>query len=92
MLNQPLSEEDLNSIYNWVDQIPLTRPKKNIARDFSDGLLVAEIVYYFIPKLVDVYEVIIIKQIHNYSTANSMKQKRYNWETLNTKVLKKIDL
>jgi hypothetical protein len=24
-------------IYNWVDEIPLSRPKRNIARDFSDG-------------------------------------------------------
>ena len=24
-------------IYGWVDSIPLTRPKKNISRDFSDG-------------------------------------------------------
>ena len=24
-------------IYNWVDEIPLSRPKKNITRDFSDG-------------------------------------------------------
>lgn len=23
-------------MYNWVDEIPLSRPKKNIARDFSD--------------------------------------------------------
>ena len=24
-------------LYNWVDEIPLSRPKKNIARDFADG-------------------------------------------------------
>lgn len=27
----------MQMIYNWVDEIPLTRPKRNIARDFSDG-------------------------------------------------------
>lgn len=32
-----LSEEDMQMIYNWVDEIPLSRPKRNIARDFSDG-------------------------------------------------------
>lgn len=32
-----LSEEEMQLIYNWVDEIPLSRPKKNIARDFSDG-------------------------------------------------------
>jgi len=32
-----LDEEEMQMIYNWVDEIPLTRPKRNIARDFSDG-------------------------------------------------------
>lgn len=26
----------MQEVYNWVDEIPLSRPKKNIARDFSD--------------------------------------------------------
>lgn len=51
---QPLTEDELNSIYNWVDQIPLSRQKKNIARDFSDGVLMAEIVHFFLPKMIDV--------------------------------------
>jgi hypothetical protein len=32
-----LDEEEMQMIYNWVDEIPLSRPKRNIARDFSDG-------------------------------------------------------
>ena len=32
-----LDEEDMQMIYNWVDEIPLSRPKKNIGRDFADG-------------------------------------------------------
>ncbi len=32
-----LDEEEMQKIYNWVDEIPLSRPKRNIARDFSDG-------------------------------------------------------
>jgi hypothetical protein len=27
----------MQMIYNWIDEIPLSRPKRNIARDFSDG-------------------------------------------------------
>jgi hypothetical protein len=27
----------MQQIYAWVDDIPLTRPKRNITRDFSDG-------------------------------------------------------
>ena len=32
-----LDEDEMQTIYNWVDEIPLSRPKKNITRDFSDG-------------------------------------------------------
>ena len=32
-----LSEEDMQSLYAWVDEVPLSRPKKNISRDFADG-------------------------------------------------------
>ena len=31
-----MTEEEMQEVYNWVDEIPLSRPKKNIARDFSD--------------------------------------------------------
>ena len=74
----PVSEEELQLLYTWVDDIPLSRPKKNIARDFSDGVLMAEIVKHFFPKLV---------QLHNYSTASSHSQKLYNWNTLNRTLL-----
>lgn len=29
--------DHLDEIYDWIDQIKFSRPKKNIARDFSDG-------------------------------------------------------
>ena len=32
-----LDDNELQKIYVWVDSVPLTRPKRNIARDFSDG-------------------------------------------------------
>ncbi len=52
-----LSDEELQRLFAWVDTIPLSRAKKNIARDFSDGVLAAECVAYYFPKLVD---------LHNY--------------------------
>ena len=76
-----ITEEELQVIYNWIDSIPLSRPKRNISRDFSDGCLCAEVVKHYIPKLVD---------LHNYSQAHSVAQKVYNWNTLNLKVLKKF--
>lgn len=46
--------------YAWIDEIPLSRPKRNITRDFSDGVMVAEVIHHFIPKLIS---------MHNYSPA-----------------------
>ena len=77
-----LDEEDMQIIYNWVDEIPLSRPKRNISRDFADGVLMAEIVHHYFPKYVE---------LHNYSQANSVTKKTYNWNTLNQKVFKKLN-
>ena len=74
-----ISEEEMQEVYNWVDEIPLSRPKKNISRDFSDCgkyyyiskfisfstlVLVAEVVKHFLPNLVE---------LHNYSAAHSQQ-------------------
>ena len=32
-----MNEEELQKLYTWIDEIPLSRPKRNITRDFSDG-------------------------------------------------------
>ena len=58
-----ITDEELNDIFNWVDTINLSRPKKNIARDFSDGVLAAEVIHQFFPEMVEV---------HNYCAANSV--------------------
>lgn len=34
----------LQELYAWVDQIPLSRPKKNLTRDFSDGGLLCYVI------------------------------------------------
>merc|ERR1712167_69558 len=77
----PVTEDEQQSLYQWIDEIPLSRPKRNIGRDFSDGVLAAELTSHFFPKLVE---------LHNYSAANSVSQKMYNWNTLNQKVFKKL--
>eukprot|EP00992_Anisonema_acinus_P013275 TRINITY_DN8650_c0_g1_i1.p1 TRINITY_DN8650_c0_g1~~TRINITY_DN8650_c0_g1_i1.p1 ORF type:complete len:242 (+),score=54.38 TRINITY_DN8650_c0_g1_i1:59-727(+) len=76
-----MDEAELQALYLWVDEVPLSRPKRNIARDFSDGVLMAELIKHFFPKLID---------LHNYSATQSVVQKRYNWATLDTKVFKKL--
>ena len=79
----PQDPYDIMPIYEWVDSFQLSRAKKNIARDFSDGLLLAEMIKKYAPKLVD---------LHNYPECSSKKQKLNNWDTLNNKVLKKLGL
>jgi len=76
-----LTDDELQKLYTWIDEIPLSRPKRNIGRDFADCVLVAEVVSHYFPKIV---------QLHNYSAANSTPQKLYNWNTLNGKVLRKL--
>uniref|UniRef100_A0A672JVR0 Sperm flagellar protein 1-like n=1 Tax=Sinocyclocheilus grahami TaxID=75366 RepID=A0A672JVR0_SINGR len=77
-----LDEETLQDLYAWIDKIPLSRPKRNITRDFSDGVMTAEVVKHFFPKLVE---------LHNYTAAHSAQQKQSNWSTLNRKVFSKLN-
>ncbi|KAH0513937.1 Sperm flagellar protein 1 [Microtus ochrogaster] len=77
-----VDEEALHQLYLWVDNIPLSRPKRNLSRDFSDGVLVAELIKFYFPKMVE---------MHNYVPANSLQQKLSNWGHLNRKVLNKLN-
>eukprot|EP01137_Pigoraptor_chileana_P018025 Opistho-2@76906 len=77
-----LGETSLQRLYTWIDEIPLSRPKRNITRDFSDGVMVAETVKHFIPRLVE---------LHNYVPSLSSSQKMSNWNTLNQKVFRKLN-
>ncbi|XP_015126788.1 sperm flagellar protein 1 [Diachasma alloeum] len=73
----------LDEIYTWLDQIPFSRPRRNLARDFSNGVFMAELLKQYYPRHVD---------LHNYSPSNSLSKKLDNWRTLNRKVLSKIDM
>ncbi|XP_054719053.1 sperm flagellar protein 1-like [Uloborus diversus] len=80
-MNQ-LDPDTLKNLYDWLDTIPFSRSKKNLARDFSDAVLTAELVKAFFPAMVD---------LHNYPGTHSLRQKIVNWSTINNKVLKKLD-
>jgi hypothetical protein len=82
-MNGEQEENELMYIYEWVDSIELSRPKKNIARDFSDGVLLAEIIKSYLPRLVD---------LHNYPSCSNTKHKESNWNVLNNKVLKRLGI
>ncbi|GAB65867.1 hypothetical protein PCYB_073690 [Plasmodium cynomolgi strain B] len=76
-----VKEEELNDLYDWISTFNFSRKIKNIHREFSDGVLMAELVNICLPKLVE---------LHNYSKANSISQKRYNWNTLNERVFRRL--
>lgn len=78
-----LDDQLLQDLYAWIDQIPLSRPKKRVEKDFADGVMVAELIKYYFPSWVD---------LHNYPTANSTQQKLINWGLLNRKVLCRFNL
>lgn len=78
-----LTDAQLNEVYLWVDSFDLSRPKKNISRDFADGVLMAEILHLMFPKLVD---------MHNYYQAHNLEGKLVNWNMLQKRVFVKLGL
>ena len=74
-------DDELDEIYQWVDGFRLSREKKNISRDFSDGLLIGEIVKSVDPNIVDLKQLV--------ETLNS-PTKKGNWETLNRMTFSKM--
>ncbi|XP_069712690.1 sperm flagellar protein 1 [Phaenicophaeus curvirostris] len=75
-------EEAWGGLYRWLDRVPLSRPRRNLARDFSDGVLAAELVRFHFPALV---------QPHSLGPASATAQKLANWGHLNRKVLPKLN-
>lgn len=88
-----LNEEELQALYCWIDEIPLSRQKKNITRDFSDGgkhvaIITAFVTFVPFPAVLTA-EIVHhflphLVELHNYSPANSSTQKMENWRTLNS--------
>ncbi|KAK2575835.1 hypothetical protein KPH14_007210 [Odynerus spinipes] len=72
----------------WIESIPFPKAKKYLSplsfyRDLSDAVLLAEILKLYYPRYVD---------LHNYISASNLLLKKENWNTLNRKVLSKIDV
>ena len=38
---RPLDEDELTAVLLWVDNLPISREKRNLSRDFSDGGIIA---------------------------------------------------
>ena len=80
------SPSELEELYNWVDQVPLNRKKKNIQRDFSDGSIIATIIHFYLPKSQKG-----IIQVHNYVEMMNRDAKIANWNRLNVKIFPKLN-
>lgn len=67
------------TLFGWLDTVPLTRQRKQFKRDFADAVLIAEIIHHFFPEYVD---------LHNYIPSSKQSQKEANWRLLQRKVLR----
>jgi len=56
-----LTDQELNAVYVYVDQVPVDRIKRNLNRDFSDASLMGELIKF---NLVQSHKGII--DVHNY--------------------------
>jgi hypothetical protein len=65
----------------WIDFLPLSRKRKNLSRNFSDRVMMAEVLHTCYATLFD---------RHSYAQGFRIDTKIYNWNALNQKVFKKI--
>ncbi len=77
---QEFTEQDIREVYEWVDSFNLSKVKRNIARDFSDGVLTMEILKSYFP------EVVVLNSI---VAAHSKKDKAINWDFLRSALIRK---
>lgn len=78
-----LSDKDLQEVYSWINTIQLSRPRRHLGWDFSDGRLAAEIIHKHKPTLFD---------LKNFPTVNAREYKLSNWEALSRKALRFINI
>ena len=67
------SNDKYSEIYEWINSLTLSGPINNFRRDFSDGRYLAEIIYFYIPKIID---------LNNYFKTSSIKSKYVNCSKL----------
>ncbi|TYZ59484.1 hypothetical protein PybrP1_013039 [[Pythium] brassicae (nom. inval.)] len=71
----------MGDVREWLGDFHFSRATRHLARDFSDAVLLAELLAQLVPPWVE---------LHNYSSANRVQHKLGNWEMLNRKVLVRI--
>jgi CH-like domain in sperm protein len=58
-----LNQLELQELLKWLDSFELSRTRRKLSRDFSDGVLLAEILKLEFPTLVN---------LHNYARCSSI--------------------
>ena len=74
---QNLNEDEVREVYEWVDTFNLSKIKRNIARDFADGVLLLEILKDYYPSNVCLNTIV---------QAHSKSDKTRNWDYLRSKL------
>jgi hypothetical protein len=80
-----MTREDLQEVYQFIDEVPSNRIKKNLNRDFADGSYIAEVLRYYMPS-----QHKILVDVHNYVATGSYQVKIQNWNQINKKILSKL--
>lgn len=80
-----LTALEYDNLIEWLSELKFEKPLNfnYLARDFSDGIKYMTILKIYFPKFVD---------NHNYIPTLNKKQKIINWETVSSKVLRKLGL
>ncbi|KAH7732050.1 sporangia induced sperm flagellar protein [Aphelenchoides avenae] len=78
-----VDEAAVEEVHKWVASINLSKTIRHFPRDFSDAVLVAEIVAHYLPRYVS---------LNNFAHVSSTSLKRYNWDTLHKMVLRYLNI
>ncbi|KAI4467944.1 spermatogenesis-associated 4-related [Holotrichia oblita] len=76
-------ESSIDDLHNWMDSYAISYQKRHIAKDFSDAMPLAKILKHHFPKSVN---------FQQYGPKHSISQKIENWNTLNKRVLCKLNI
>ena len=66
-----MKPKDLQAVYGFVDNVKLSKTKKNLNRDFSDCRLMAEVIKHYLPIS---HKGIV--EIHNYVATEKISIKK----------------
>lgn len=81
--SRTLDADELADLYEWLDRVPLSKPRSNVEKDFSDGILAAEIVRFYYPDIVD---------FRMLRPALSIADRTEQWKLINSEIFNAIGL